>query len=212
VPIWNAFLKEVLPKIEPETFTKPEPISLPSKPMLNGEAIYLPVINGAIFPQIHTILYYVDKNNPLGPIPENPYKDPQFINWETAVIQWAKYNIPMFQLYNQPLFKSTYFESNQAAPLSSQGSLNNIVIKVKNIKNGDFVTEPLIFEAEIISSYNLNLVEFYLNNRLIERRNVVGNFHRYSYRINTLAPQNLIELKARDQFGNIAETSLIVYH
>jgi len=216
VPIWSSFLKEVLSKkIEPEEFTKPEPVSLPSKPMLNGEAVYLPVINGVIFPQIHTILYYIDKNNPLGPIPENPYKDPQFINWETAVIQWAKYNIPMFQIYNQPIPKSIYFETYQkqfSSPQQTQGSLNNIVIKVKNIKNGDFVNEPLFFEAEIISSYNLNLIEFYINNRLIERRNVVGNFYRYNYRINSLEPQNLIEIKARDQFGNNAETSLIVFN
>jgi penicillin-binding protein 1C len=211
VPIWNAFLKEVLPKLEPETFTKPEPLPLPSKPMLNGEAVYLPVVGGAILPQLHTILYYIDKTDPLGPVPENPHQNPQFTNWEIGVAEWAKYNVPLFHNYNQPIPRPISFESSQLTPSPTQGSLNNISIQIKNIKNGDFVTEPLLFEADIISSYNLSIIEFYLNRRLIERRNAIGNFHRYSYRINFLNPQNLIELKIRDQFGNAAETSLIVF-
>jgi membrane peptidoglycan carboxypeptidase len=40
----------------------------------------------------HSILYYVDRNNPLGPAPTNPENDPQFIGWESAVTAWAKKN------------------------------------------------------------------------------------------------------------------------
>jgi len=41
------------------------------------------------FPQNHDILYYVDKDNPLGPVPTNPSQDPQFNEWEKDVQIWA---------------------------------------------------------------------------------------------------------------------------
>lgn len=83
VPIWNAFLKEVINNYPIELFNKPEPI-LTEKPILNGEYI----INN----QIHSILYYLDKNDPLGPQPQNPDIDPQFKNWELPVKIWAEKN------------------------------------------------------------------------------------------------------------------------
>ncbi|MCL5004858.1 MAG: PBP1A family penicillin-binding protein [Patescibacteria group bacterium] len=80
LPIWNAFMKEVLLKYPAEPFNKPDEINLAEiqKPMLDGSYTY----------DIHDILYYVDKNDPLGPIPQNPSRDPQFINWETSSQIW----------------------------------------------------------------------------------------------------------------------------
>lgn len=80
LPIWNAFMKEVLPKYPAEAFNKSEEINLSEipKPMLNGSYTY----------DVHDILYYVDKNDPLGPVPQNPSNDPQFINWETSSQIW----------------------------------------------------------------------------------------------------------------------------
>ncbi|MFA6099149.1 MAG: PBP1A family penicillin-binding protein [Patescibacteria group bacterium] len=40
----------------------------------------------------HDILFYVDKDNPQGPVPDDPAKDPQFANWEEPVQKWAKEN------------------------------------------------------------------------------------------------------------------------
>ena len=50
--------------------------------------------------QLHSILYYVQKDDPLGPVPENPANDYQFYNWESGVINWAKVNVPNFYGYN----------------------------------------------------------------------------------------------------------------
>ena len=57
-------------------FIKPNPIDT-EKPILRGD--YL--INN----EIHDILYYVDKNNPDGPVPKDPSRDPQFERWEEPV-------------------------------------------------------------------------------------------------------------------------------
>ncbi len=76
VPIWHAFMSKVLESQALEFFNKPEP-SFQTKPMLNGEYI---TTEG-----VHDILYYLDKNNPLGPQPINPENDSQFWNWELPV-------------------------------------------------------------------------------------------------------------------------------
>ena len=38
----------------------------------------------------HDILHYVDRENPRGPIPEKPEKDPQYKAWEKGVKDWYK--------------------------------------------------------------------------------------------------------------------------
>ena len=92
VPMWSAFMTQALPQVPTMTFTQPDPTN-PAKPILAG--------NYTANNQIHTILYYVDKNDPTGSPPVNPASDPQFNNWETGVINWAKANIPNFsQIYN----------------------------------------------------------------------------------------------------------------
>jgi penicillin-binding protein 1C len=66
LPIFHQFLSEAisLGKIQPENFIPPEE-RIVDKPMLNGSWIS---------PYgIHDILFYVDRKNPLGPIPEDPY-------------------------------------------------------------------------------------------------------------------------------------------
>jgi len=82
LPIWNAFMKEALQKYPNETFNKPPETNLMeiTKPMINGQYY----VNGII----NDILYYIDKNDPLGPMPQNPANDPQFINWEISTQRW----------------------------------------------------------------------------------------------------------------------------
>ncbi len=38
----------------------------------------------------HTILYYIDKDDPTGDAPKDPNKDPQYKNWEKAVTKWGE--------------------------------------------------------------------------------------------------------------------------
>jgi len=79
LPIWHSFVSQIIKDYPNTKFIDPLPEKI-NKPMLNGEweTNY----------GIHNILFYVDRNNPLGPIPQNPYKDPQYINWERGVENW----------------------------------------------------------------------------------------------------------------------------
>jgi len=81
-PLWHNFLAEVFKTLPVENFEKPEPMPEP-KPVLAG------VWNN---PPIHDILYWVDKDDPLGPPPEHPEQDPQYYNWEYPVQNWLRQN------------------------------------------------------------------------------------------------------------------------
>jgi hypothetical protein len=76
--LWHAFFAAAFKDMPPEPFAKPDPL-IPGKIMLNG--IYTSAEN----PQPHSILYYVNRADPLGPPPSDPTADPQFRNWEAVV-------------------------------------------------------------------------------------------------------------------------------
>jgi hypothetical protein len=59
-------------------------------------------IGEMIFPEIHSILYWLSKDNPWGPQPKNLDDDPQFSNWEKAVLNWVKL-LPNGAIYNQQI-------------------------------------------------------------------------------------------------------------
>jgi len=56
-----------------EYFTRPNYQTI-SKPMFNGQ--YINQLGNTL--QVHSLLFYTDKNDPLGTIPRNPQNDPQF--------------------------------------------------------------------------------------------------------------------------------------
>ena len=48
-----------------------------------------PVLSGQLQPDDHnTILYYIDKENPLGSPPEIPSRDPQYALWQIGINNW----------------------------------------------------------------------------------------------------------------------------
>jgi len=110
-PIWNAFMRKALAGTPVEQFPKPDAYELPGKPMLNGKVegeqiIRIDKASGKLATdltpasyileyrnaELHSILHYVKRDDPLGPLPPNPEDDPQYENWETAVARWAKEN------------------------------------------------------------------------------------------------------------------------
>jgi membrane carboxypeptidase/penicillin-binding protein PbpC len=106
-PIWQSYMKRVTPGMPVEQFTSPARPET-KKPALLGTAFKKTVtvnhLTGKLASEFtppelreeregyeaHSILYYVDKNDPLGPPPGNPARDEQFNNWEGAVRAWVE--------------------------------------------------------------------------------------------------------------------------
>ncbi|MDP3882967.1 MAG: PBP1A family penicillin-binding protein [Candidatus Staskawiczbacteria bacterium] len=84
-PMWNKMMQKIVSAHSAENFTPPNPVFDRS-----------PALMGQLPPEdINTILYYVDKNNPLGQQPQNPASDAQYPLWQIGInnylIQTGKY-------------------------------------------------------------------------------------------------------------------------
>ena len=143
-PIWNDFMKQALPKFNKEEFT-PAEITPVDKPMLNGNYI----IQSPTGFEIHTILYWVDKNNPLGEKPLNPYNDPQFARWEYSVSKWVSQNLGALNLIN--------------IPASTSSDLEIIEPNTEIIENDS----PIKLTFKINPNLNISSIEIYFNNEFV---------------------------------------------
>ncbi len=197
VPIWSALLKEALPKYQQESFTKPDEVPYTPKPMINGDYIWKPSIGGAVYPQIHSILFYVDKNDPLGPFPENPQNDSQYQNWEASVQNWAKTNVSAFSGFNLSIpFNSVYNQEKKT------DGVNDIKISNLSPENGSFQAAPITVKAELFSESGLKKVELLINSTPVNGFEIYGKkFSYYFYYNGKLQPQNSIELKVTNESG-----------
>jgi penicillin-binding protein 1A len=187
VPIWSAFMKEALKGAPLEPFPRPNAV-ITDKLVLNGEYI----INN----EVHTILYYVNKKDPLGPPPQTPQVDSQFKNWEDGIIAWLGAN---------PNFLST--NGNIHSPPTSP-------IELLNIKNGDFIlSSPFAVNARITSMTDITGIETYINDILI-KKDIVSPSKNYDYTVlitNPLEAQNKITIKTINMQGIIDSKEIIIF-
>lgn len=106
-PIWNAYMRAALADTPVESFTAPAPATT-DRAILLGTAFektikvdritgklateYTPIefVEEKTVRDAHSILHYVNRFNPTGDAPEDPSRDPQYANWEEAVLRWAQ--------------------------------------------------------------------------------------------------------------------------
>jgi len=110
-PPWKDVLSKAMEKRESQQFIKPEKTDPNLPPIFRGiwkgnESIFIDSISKKrateftpnetleelIIPEPHSILYWIDKENPHGEKPGNPNKDFQFKNWEASVSNWVQRN------------------------------------------------------------------------------------------------------------------------
>jgi len=103
---WNAFMTEALKDAPVENFPAAPPNDA-EKPILRGSTgggvtVKVNKVTGKLaststpekyieertYIQPHSILHYVNKDDPRGPYPENPAQDPQYGVWEAAIQSW----------------------------------------------------------------------------------------------------------------------------
>ena len=106
-PLWGAFMAQVAKNYPPDQFTPPPAPLLDGKPVLRGiwqggisykidrvsgkiATQYTPkeTQDEIVFHSVHTILNWVNKDDPRGPAPTDPTKDGQYANWEYGVRAW----------------------------------------------------------------------------------------------------------------------------
>ena len=174
-PIFNNFITALSDKMVFGNFEKAKEV-LRDKDILNGgyinkNTVKIDKISGKLatpltpknlvieksYSNIHNLLYYIDKNNILGPRPENPENDPQYKNWEKGLIDWVVKN-PSFQFVNDKIpyeYDDIHTEENRPK------------IKIVKTQNSNSQNNFLDIEADINSNFDIKEVNFYLNNNLV---------------------------------------------
>lgn len=156
-PIWKEYMNKVLQGTPVESFKEAEEIKT-GKNIIDG--ILSPLGKTAFdsrsdmpasantppefvkYKEIydhHSILYFVDKDNPLGPAPENPENDPQFAAWETAILEWAKKNHQVVSSSTIPIDAEENFPS-EFLTTGESNNLNN------EVDESDIFPKDLILE------------------------------------------------------------------
>jgi 1A family penicillin-binding protein len=109
-PIWRNFMDRFINDYSKEDFIRPEEEDV-NKPMIGGflekevelridkksgylasETCSSKNTKKKTFRESHSILFYIDKDDPRGPYPKEPKNDPQFKSWEDGVKKWAEEN------------------------------------------------------------------------------------------------------------------------
>ena len=207
VPMWSAFLREALPLLPVERFARPDSVLGIQKPMVGGQWVYSPEKNGVSYPQIHSILSYIDTSDPLGGFPLNPGRDPQFANWDAGVLQWARNNVSGFEaIYNKPIPDGAVAE-RKVVP-DEDISITNI-----SPSNGSFIKTPFLVRADIVAKENLQSLEVYFNDVLSARLNLSGTSYAFQwFMFDSLKSQNTVQFFVKDARGREARKSVILYN
>jgi len=203
IPIFHAFLNEIFKDRPTDTFIQPDPI-FTEKPALNGQHIITYWSGSEEYPQVHEILFYANKNDPMGPPPANPSADSQFQNWEEPLLAWARQNIPNFDLvYNRPLPSDAFVKSGKLG----------LDLEILSPKNGDFVRETIAVAADIRSSSNVKKLEIYFNGNLIDSAANLGTGYAYRKNLGIFGAelQNILKIVTVDELNNRSEKEIILY-
>lgn len=143
-PLWNEFMQAALEVRPNERFKNPKPLDTSIKPILIG--------NVSAMGAHHSILHWVDKSNPQGPIPSTPSRDPQYRNWEYIVSNWATGKpLPIYSGGNSSSFSITGLSSEYILTdtvrfgVTNPGNIERYDVYIDNIFLGSSEASPFMF-------------------------------------------------------------------
>lgn len=186
-PMWKEFMDYVLTKVSDESFESPESTSSSTKPFLTG------AWRG---PQneVHSELYWLNRNDVQGTAPGYNSRDPLFNLFENGVLNWASNQGS--SLTNSSTVNSnttsTGFTINSPQNGSSYGSNDRVTINISGFS--DQTTQ----------------VEYYVNNKLIGKSTESPySFSFIPSSIPEIEPENEIKAVATERLGKFLEAKSI---
>jgi len=185
-PAWRKYMDNALPKVRNVRFIPPAFVAKNDtglKPILRGvwaggrtviidriseklATEYTPpeTKDELIYPNPHSILHWVNRADPRGPVPDNPASDRQYEQWEYGVRQWIIQNgIASGDriITDESQIPTSYDDVHtpENMPKVSVSSLSS---------NTTFhETDPIIIIPDIEHKYPIKNVSIFLNNTLI---------------------------------------------
>jgi penicillin-binding protein 1C len=219
-PLWSKVMREALSMRPREFFTKPERVENDGeKPIMRGvwqggETYVIDTISGKLateytpnetkkevaIQKVHSILYWVDKNNPLGPPPQNPSADSQFERWEKPVRDWAEKN-------------GFFDDTSSTTPVGVDDVHVPMYFPTVQINNIDqskvystYDTIPLLVTSS--GRYPLAKAILYINDQFVAEITSQPFIYRFSPKdISSIQEKNTIRIVGIDSVYNRVETN-----
>lgn len=221
-PLWNTFFKEVFNNLPSENFEKPTP-QYPDgkiKPVLKGEwrggepylidsiskklaTEFTPneLIEEKVITQIHSILYWLDKNNPTGTRPENPEKDSQFFLWEKPIREWMRKQGIKEQTINDIPTEYDDVHKPEYAP-----QINILSPSANSVNNAN---NQLNIKISYQSKFGLDQIDFFFENIYLgSSKTAPFNFSFIPSSFEGISDGGTIKIIAYDKVRNKKEISI----
>ncbi|HNW71401.1 MAG TPA: PBP1A family penicillin-binding protein [Candidatus Paceibacterota bacterium] len=219
-PIWNKFMNEALKTMPNEKFEEPNLYANPEtvKPALRGfwqgnDNFFIDKISGKlataftpketkqekVITNVHTILYWVNKKDILGPSPSNPSDDPQFNHWEIPIQNWwaqNSYKYAITTLASKPIGTDDIHTEN-SKPRISIVEPNTSTIYAEN--------EKIQVQVQNFSSLPLQKIDIFINDTYIGTSKYPFIFSFIPSELNNLKDLNEIRIIAYDTAYNNTE-------
>ncbi len=209
---------------EIEGFNQPLASSTTTKPMLNGQLAYQKkieidkisgklatdltppdLIEERIYQEVHSILYYVDKDNPLADYTELSSQDAQFDYWEKPALAWAS---------SQPCSASSCY--NQEPPEQYDDihtEENQPRVRISSPPDNSLVSQSaLTVKVQASAPLDIKQLDFFCNNRLVGSDTNYPysvSFNLFSY-LNTDSSEQIIKVRAYDKVLNRQEDEITI--
>jgi 1A family penicillin-binding protein len=172
-PIWHDFMKEVLGDTPVENFkdieTKETGVAIldgksgmdkivkidSSSGLLATELTPIELVVEKVFSEPHSVLHFIDKENPL--VIQNNYtsNDSQYILWEEAIKKWAE--TEELSTSTAPTeFDNIHLEENKPE-----------VSFIKPLNNENITDKKIKFLIRATAKRDINRADYYINNNLI---------------------------------------------
>ncbi|MFH1354240.1 MAG: PBP1A family penicillin-binding protein [bacterium] len=191
-PIWHDFMQSALEGTPIEKFVDPEPLGSIPHGILRGE---LPEEKGkweetaglfypsdcpvnlgqpTTFKELHSILFYVQRDNPLGPSPANAENDPQFKRWEEGIAAWRdKHNEKEKNNSAEP----RYVDSLPTPICDATASDDLPKVTITEPNTSILKSSPVAVSVDIDSPRPLKEVRFMFDGKEIARRGPDDSFN-----------------------------------
>lgn len=179
-PIWNEFMRAALDGTPIEAFPSPS-IPVTGKDMLDGKipttTYTIDTSSGYLATdrtperyreevtcgEYHTILKYVDKNDPLGAAPTAPESDPYYKIWEDALQAWITTHNSRPDV--EPMVTCGDIPTEEDDVHTAQ---NEPDIEIKNPDNNDEVARQFEVTIDAETRRPFSRVEYFIDDVLVE--------------------------------------------
>jgi len=225
-PVWGAFMSQAVKELPVENFKAPPAPLGDNKPVLRGiwqggNSYITDTISGGLATEftppetrkevvsggVHTILQWVNKDDPRGPAPLNPTQDSQYQNWEYGVRKW-------FETWK--LSHPEFTETTGAVIVPTNTDT------IHNPDNGPQVTmisplahsvvnphQPLNVQIQIVGSSPALKTEVYLNGKFVMTATASPlNFSFVPDDAGNFSSTNTLTLRVYDTVYNRGEVSV----